>query len=201
VTEEYNPLDYENLTRNLARELLRRGPFRLPLEQAFSGSGVYALFYSGDFELYQPVRSPDAAFPIYVGKAVPEGARKGKRSRRPGTALFRRICEHVDSINQAGNLNIEDFQCRFLVVTPLWISMAERFLLEYFQPNWNVCLEGFGLHDPGKGRHQGEIPWWDVLHPGRSWAHRLRQTRSEEEVIVRLQRFLAENPPRRGELP
>ncbi len=199
--EEYNPLDYENLTRNLVRELLRRGPFPLPLEKAFHGSGVYAFFYDGDFPHYREIRSPDATFPIYVGKAVPGGARKGRRTTRPSRSLYRRLCEHVESIDQAENLSIQDFSCRYLVVTPLWITMAERFLIEYFQSIWNVCIEGFGLHDPGRGRHQGEVPWWDTLHPGRPWAARLRQTRTGRDPIDRLQAFLRENPPKRGELP
>jgi len=195
--DEYNPLDYENLTRNLVRELLRRGPFPLPLQNVFHGSGVYALFYDGEFMPYRAIRSPDAVFPIYVGKAVPEGARKGRRMTRPSRALHRRLCEHYESINQATNLRIQDFSCRFLVVTPLWITMAERFLIEYFRSVWNVCIEGFGLHDPGRGRHEGEIPWWDALHPGRAWAKRLRQTRIAQDAMDRLAHFLEENPPRK----
>jgi Eco29kI restriction endonuclease len=47
-----------------------------------------------------------------------------------------------------------------------------------FSAAWNVCIAGFGLHDPGSRGHQGEIPWWDTLHLGRAWAARLRQTRT-----------------------
>ena len=83
--------------------------------------------------------------------------------------------QHVASIKAAENLSIGDVRCRYLTVVPLW----------------NVCIEGFGLHDPGKGRHQGEIPWWDALHPGRVWATRLRQTKTAEEAIARLREFLA----------
>ncbi len=199
--EEYNPLDYDNLTRNLVRELMSRGPYPLPLETPFEGAGVYALFYNGSFEPYHPVRSPKATLPIYVGKAVPAGARKGSRSAGPGSALHNRLSEHVASVEAAGNLDIADFRCRFLVVTPLWITMAERFLLEHFQPVWNVCVEGFGNHDPGKGRHQGEISWWDALHPGRPWAKRLRQTRTSVEARRMLADFLGANPPDRQAKP
>ena len=75
--DEYNPLDYQNLTRHCVDELMRRGPFELPLKQDFFGAGVYALFYTGNDPIYAKIRSPNADWPIYVGKAVPPGGRKG----------------------------------------------------------------------------------------------------------------------------
>lgn len=68
--------------------------------------------------------------------------------------------------------------------------MAERFLIEHYQPCWNVCIEGFGQHDPGRGRHQGERSWWDTLHPGRSWADKLQERKSPQEALEMLQAFL-----------
>jgi len=76
-TVEYNPLDYANLTRNCVEELLRRGPFKLPLEDDLVGSGVYALFYTGRDARYASIVSKEAEWPIYVGKAIPPGGRKG----------------------------------------------------------------------------------------------------------------------------
>lgn len=188
---EYNPLDYGNLTKNVVEELMRRGPFELPLSQVFEGAGVYALFYDGDFEPYAPLRSAAADVPIYVGKAIPSGGRRGGRAARGTRApLYARIAQHVTSIQMAGNLRLEDFRCRYLVVTPLWITMAERFLIEHYQPIWNICLDGFGNHDPGAGRHQGENTWWDALHPGRLWAARLRQSRDFPLAVQRLQSCL-----------
>jgi hypothetical protein len=169
--EEYNPLDYGNLTRNCVEELMKRGPYPLPPEREFIGAGVYAIFYDGDFPLYSQIRSPDSTYPIYVGKAVPAGARTGKKAAdgsRPGKPLFSRLQEHAESIQRAHNLRIEHFRCRYLVVTPLWITMAERFLIEDFQPLWNIALDGFGNHDPGRRRAGGLISWWDLFHPGRS---------------------------------
>lgn len=166
----------------------------LPPTEPFSGAGVYALFYNGNFYLYQHprIRSHDIGSPIYVGKAVPAGARIGRstRARSSGRPLYSRLREHADGISAATNLELSDFLCRFLVVTPLWITMAERFLIENFQPIWNVSATGFGNHDPGSGRHQGEISWWDALHPGREWASRLRQTRAATDAEVRLRDFL-----------
>ena len=190
--DEYNPLDYRNLTVNLIRELMSRGPFALPPAPRFPGAGVYALFYTGEFDLYGPVRSIDCSRPIYVGKSVPSGARKGRQtgSESVGSELFSRLREHSRSIEDS-DLAVSDFACRFLVVNPLWITMAERFLIEEFQPLWNVCLEGFGIHDPGSGRRAGERSWWDGLHPGRSWASKQRTTRSQAESISRVREFFA----------
>lgn len=193
----YNPLDYDNLTASVVRELMGKEPSELPLAERFAGAGVYALFYGGSLDFYAPVRSPDSSTPIYVGKAVPPGARKGGRGRGASApALYNRIAEHVASIEAVGNLHLREFRCRYLTVVPLWITMAERFLIEHYQPIWNVCVEGFGLHDPGSGRHAGEISWWDALHPGRPWAARLRPTRSAEEAISRLERHLADRGTR-----
>ena len=192
---EYNPLDYENLTINLVRELMQRTPSPLPPAERFRGAGVYALFYRGGFGPYQHpyVRSDEAEHPIYVGKAVPAGARTGssRGGRSSASELYSRLREHSESIGVAQNLELADFVCRFLVVTPLWITMAERFLIENFQPVWNVCIEGFGLHDPGRGRHQGLLPWWDALHPGRAWAASLQQGRTSADAETRLREFLA----------
>lgn len=188
--KEYNPLDYENLTINLVRELMSRGPWKLPLTDSFSGPGVYALFYDGDFTPYSSIRSPHADRPIYVGKAVPPGARKGAKSTSDSRSLHARIAEHAHSIASTTNLDIKDFACRYLTVVPLWITMAERFLLEHYQPIWNVCLEGFGLHDPGQGRHQGQVSWWDTLHPGRTWAGNLQPNKTVEQATARLMEFL-----------
>ncbi|MCP4444089.1 MAG: Eco29kI family restriction endonuclease [Myxococcales bacterium] len=193
MADVYNPLDYGNLTKNLVRELLERGPYALP-PVPFQGPGVYALFYKGQFEPYSSVRSAKSKKPIYVGKAVPAGARKGAKGGDPFSSktLHSRISQHSRSVELAENLALTDFSCRYLVVEPLWITMAERFLIEHYQPVWNVCLDGFGNHDPGKGRHQGEITWWDALHPGREWAKKLKQTRSAKQAKDKLAAFFAE---------
>lgn len=188
-TREYNPLDYANLTKSCVEELLRSEPCALPLQQEFSGAGIYALFYDGDFSLYGKIRSPRAELPIYVGKAVPAGARKGLAKPTNAKSLFHRINQHTKSIEATASLRVSDFRCRYLVVTPLWITMAERFLLEHYQPIWNVVLDGFGNHHPGKGRFEGQITWWDALHPGRSWAAKLQQTRDALSAEQRLIEF------------
>jgi len=187
-TSEYNPLDYGNLTVNLVRELMSRGPYPLPPAEAFAGAGVYALFYTGAVDYYGRVASPECDQPIYVGKAVPRGARKGIRggTSTPGHPLFDRLREHGRSIAAGAELDLADFKCRYLVVTPLWITMAERFLIENFQPIWNLCLDGFGNHPQGSGRQRQEVSWWDALHPGRTAASALRQTRTRSDALRQL---------------
>ena len=71
---------------------------------------MYALFYRGEFEPYLPVVSPDSSHPIYVGKAVPKGARKGLVSgaRAAGRPLYGRLAEHARSIREAQNLELDD---------------------------------------------------------------------------------------------
>lgn len=194
----YNPLDYEKLTGNLIRALMEREPVSLPLPERFPGPGVYALFYTGDFPAYSRIRSEDVRTPIYVGKAVPPGARKGGvEDNLQSPTLYKRIHEHVASIQSADNLELKDFLCRYMTVVPLWITVAERFLIEHYRPIWNVCIDGFGLHNPGRGRFKGKLPWWDALHPGRHWAANLRQTKSAEEALRRLSEFLGDEGPAR----
>jgi hypothetical protein len=102
-----------------------------------------------------------------------------------GKALFARLTEHSLSIESAENLNIEDFFCRFLVVDDIWIALAESMLIERFKPVWNCLLDGFGNHDPGKGRHAGATPQWDCVHPGRTWAARLQPCTVKKDVLER----------------
>jgi hypothetical protein len=142
-------------------ELTNRPVHPLPPPGLFNGSGIYALYYTGDFELYQSnsIRSEECNQPIYVGRA-----RLTKTSgARP---LYRRLREHETSIQQATNLHLEDFRCRFLLLHPLWVSTVEDLLIEHFDTLWNGVIDGFGVHDPGGKRHTGEIPLWDILHPG-----------------------------------
>ena len=198
IIPAFNPLDYANLTKNVVDELMRQDPFALPLARRFAGAGVYALFYVGDDPNYAPERSPDALLPIYVGKAAPKGARKGFIANAPvGTHLYDRIAQHTSSIEAALDLTTTDFLARYLVVEPLWIVMAESFLITNFKPLWNLHLDGFGNHNPGRGRHEGENSWWDARHPGRAWATNLRQTRTQDaakEHVAAYHRLQVENP-------
>lgn len=110
-----------------------------------------------------------------------------------GILGYKRLAEHSESVKAAENLNITDFCCRFLVVDDIWIPLAESMLIERFKPVWNRVLDGFGNHDPGKGRHQGMMPQWDCLHPGRAWAARLQPCAiTAEQLVKRVERYLSE---------
>ncbi len=186
----YNPLATKNLGRSVAQALLE-----VPLEplsklRPFVGPGVYAIYYGGPFPAYKPItgRDKDGQLqrPIYVGKAVPAGRRKGlaKPGPRGDHSLYGRIEEHAESIEAAkSTLNIEDFEFRCLIVDPLFITLGESLLIAEFAPLWNLVVEGFGNHDPGKGRHKGKRPRWDVVHPGRAWAAKC-EDRDETAVQI-----------------
>lgn len=174
----FNPLDKKNLGASVAEALLTKEVHPLSELPVFEGAGIYAIYYSGEFEAYQQISrlNSDDKFmlPIYVGKAVPKGARMGANLKlAAGKVLHKRLKEHADSIKAAENLDIKDFYCRFLVVDDIWIPLGESLIIARFTPVWNSLIDGFGNHNPGKGRHAGMRPRWDVLHPGRGWAMNL----------------------------
>jgi hypothetical protein len=173
----YNPLDKRNLGESVAEALLSQPVSELPPPKRFWGAGVYAIYYKGDFPAYDFVASANQndawALPIYVGKAVPKGARKGAfgLDLKPGAALYNRLRQHSLSI-KATALNPAHFFCRYLVVEDIWIPLGESLLISKFRPLWNVVVEGFGNHTPGKGRFEGMRSPWDMIHPGRGWAQK-----------------------------
>lgn len=186
----FNPLDKKNLGASVAEALLKNPAQPLGEIETFQGAGIYAIYYMGDFQAYAELakRNHDNQFsaPIYVGKAVPKGARRGgDLDAEPGKVLYKRLTEHAESIRAAENLSIQDFHCRFLVVDDIWIPLGESLIIARFTPIWNSLIDGFGNHDPGKGRHAGMRPRWDVLHPGRGWAQNLRERNEDAEDIGR----------------
>ena len=199
ILKSFNPLDKRHLGESVADALLLAGAQELPPEP-FIGAGVYAIYYTGSFSAYEQLAKSnrDGRFrcPIYVGKAVPPGARKGGLGLGAdhGLALFKRLAEHAESIKAARNLDIADFRCRFLVVDDIWIPLAESVLIERFKPVWNRVLDGFGNHDPGKGRYQGMMPQWDCLHPGRAWAERLQPCANNSgQLAEKVKEYLGNN--------
>lgn len=178
IPTPYNPLEKRRLAESIVRELLISEPEPLGNLKPFIGAGIYAIYFRGDFKLYERLSKRNFStflHPIYVGQAASSGGRKGGFSELPNSpALFNRLSQHASSVRQANNLDVVDFSCRYLVVDEFWISLAESLLIESYRPLWNVAVDGFGNHDPGSGRHQGKRPSWDTLHPGRPWASRLQ---------------------------
>ena len=196
VFEPFNPLDKRHLGESAAYALLNSDIYELP-PKPFVAAGVYALYYIGDYEPYKELaevnKNDQYACPIYVGKAVPDGARKGGQGENvdPGMALYKRLNDHAKSISAARNLKLEDFRCQFLSVDDIWIPLTESLMIERFKPVWNCVLDGFGNHDPGQGRYKGKKPYWDCVHPGREWAERLEPCLlSEAELTKKIKVFL-----------
>lgn len=191
----FNPLDKRNLGESVATALLARPVLPLAQLELFTGAGVYALYYTGGFPAYQEIATRNQgnawALPIYVGKAVPAGSRKGGMGLgdNPGQVLHKRLREHLESIEAVNNLEARDFGCRYLTVDDIWIPLGESLLIARFSPIWNTLVDGFGNHDPGKGRHAGLRPRWDTLHPGRRWAGRLM---ARDETPATIQREIKE---------
>ncbi|HEV2329755.1 MAG TPA: Eco29kI family restriction endonuclease [Verrucomicrobiae bacterium] len=194
--EPFNPLNKKNLGFSVAEAMLQKAVEPLPPGSSFLGAGVYALYYIGDFPAYKAIaeKNKNNKFecPIYVGKAVPKGARKGGfgLDASPGKVLYNRLCEHADTIQHAQSLKLADFRCRYLTVDDIWIPLGESLLIEMFSPLWNKVLDGFGIHDPGGGRKGQKVSQWDTLHPGRSWATKLQPGGAQKEILERIANHL-----------
>jgi hypothetical protein len=176
MTDVFNPLDIENLGLSVLTAILKSEPTPLAEVGIFTGAGIYVIYYTGDHPAYTHISAANAdgkfSQPIYVGKAIPAGGRKGiaVATNTNTKQLSARIREHARSIQAAKDLNIEDFCARWLIVEPIWIPLGESLMISRNAPVWNALVDGFGNHDPGAGRISGVRSRWDTLHPGRAWA-------------------------------
>lgn len=162
---------------------------------------MYAIYYTGDFKLYRPIahRNLGNRFeqPIYVGKAVPKGGRKGGLGydAASGAALRERLKQHATSVDQSQNLRLADFHFRALTVDDIWIPLGENVLIEKFQPLWNRVIDGFGNKDPGNRRATQYRSSWDVLHPGRAFVDKLAENPlTVAQIRQRIKDFLRGAP-------
>jgi hypothetical protein len=167
--------------------------------ERFYGSGVYALYYNGDFPAYREISKREQ--PIYVGKVDPADL-SAKIARDQGDRLANRLNDHRRTISKAADtLRLEDFEYRALVVQTGWQTSAEQYLIELFKPIWNnetaICY-GFGKHgDAPETRGNLRSPW-DTLHAGRDWAHRdpeMKDARTEQRIIEDIHEHLSKYPP------
>ena len=181
----YNPLDYASLSETLSRELMSSELIPLAEVEKFYGDGVYALFYCGDFPAYMELSDINfdtpGSFPIYIGKAGPKTLTGMELNAsivdtpQAGTRLYDRVAnDHRKSIEAATNIDVSEFYCRMLVLNAVWVPLTESALIARYVPIWNSIVPGFGNHAPGKGRKDGKISRWDILHPGRG-----RETEAE----------------------
>jgi hypothetical protein len=167
--------------------------------EKFYGSGVYGIYYNGDFPAYKGISKKE--HPIYVGKADPADP-TSKTAMEQGDRLSNRLNDHRKNIAKAeSTLRIEDFEYRALVVQTGYQKAAEDYLIHLFKPIWNsetsICY-GLGKHgDDPETRANLRSPW-DTLHPGRDWAHRdpkMKDARSAERIVHDIAEHLGKYPP------
>lgn len=150
---------------------------RLPLQNvsSFYGSGVYAIYYNGDFPAYKPISKSET--PIYVGQAAPNISNARNPSEQ-GDKLSSRLIEHFKNISKAtSTLSISDFEYRALVVQSGWETAAEDYLIHLFHPIWNSetkLVFGLGKHGDSAVTRSNKRSPWDTVHPGRVWANDLK---------------------------
>ncbi len=165
----------------------------LPPPDSFSGTGVYALYYTGSDHLYKEygaVNRLSYRAAIYVGKAVPKGWRRARSSDNPlrqSQELCHRLKEHSRSIEASPDLSASDFMCRFVIFEDTgsdMIGTIEAALIKLHRPLWNTTVDGFGNHDPGRGRYEQAKSDWDVIHPGRPWVRKCKGAARSRSAIL-----------------
>lgn len=114
-------------------------PCPLPVTPRFPGCGVYALYYVVKRGIYAPLglhSHEQMTIPIYVGKAVPTGWRTGRSRGAKDPNLYVRLREHARSIDQAENLDVTAFRCRFALlnrietdlIVPIEAELIRRYM-------------------------------------------------------------------------
>ena len=138
--------------------------------------------------------------PIYVGKAVPKGWRQARiedNLDKKSYELIGRLREHSRSLEQANNLQTSEFHCRFMILegsASSLIGTVEASLIRHYKPIWNTNIDGFGNHDPGSGRYNQAKSHWDIIHPGRAWAEKLKgDSPDQSKVEERIEEYFKKN--------
>lgn len=174
----YNPLDKANLGRSVAEAILNQ-PYQVMPPKPFEGIGIYAIYYFGNNPIYamnsRYNQRNDIGWPIYIGKAIATGGRKGilNTENSKSKNLYNRIRKHANTIDEVENLNLKDFKCKYLTIDSIWIPLGEQLLIDRYKPLWNSIIDGFGNNDPGSRRYSGNSPEWHLLHRGVSWAKKM----------------------------
>ena len=195
----FDPTNPDVVGRLIGETLIEQSRAPLDALTKFYGSGVYSIYYKGQFPAYVPASGTDT--PLYVGKADPATS-DARSAIEQGVKLWGRLGEHAKSIRSATNLDIADFECRYLVVKSAWQGTAELYLINLFKPVWNnevgICF-GIGKHgDAAETRTNTRSPW-DTIHPGRAWATKegnRPNPLTDEQIIESILKHYIENPPR-----
>ncbi len=173
----------------------------LPPPEKFLGTGIYALYYTGQatpYSKYAELNRLAYDFPIYLGKAVPTGWRQSRTENTDDNhsqELYSRLRQHANNIKQVKDLTTGDFSCRFMILegsSSDMIGTLEASLIKWKKPLWNSFLDGFGNHDPGSGRYEQAKSDWDVVHPGRLWAKKCKgKTPTRASLLAGIENFLS----------
>lgn len=209
--ESFDPSDPKTVGRMVSLALLAQPRVPLGSVRAAYGSGVYAIYYSGDHPLYRRISGTET--PIYVGKADPTNG-DASTSREQGPRLTGRLIEHAGTIATAERhaaendlpaglapIRLEDFGCRRLVCATNAQLVAERHLIRMFSPIWNSDTKacwGMSKHGDAATTRRNKRSPWDVVHPGRPWAlsDALVDNASAGEIAARIEAVLDRRPPR-----
>ncbi|MBL4702299.1 MAG: Eco29kI family restriction endonuclease [Phycisphaeraceae bacterium] len=194
---------FAELVKNAVRFFNGTPVHPLASPEKFHGTGVYMIYYTGRSKIYSRYSELNRLsydFPIYVGKAVASGWRQSRTShtvKKQTTELWSRINQHRNSIDITKNLSSDSFSCRFMIFEDAssdMIGTVEAALIKWKTPLWNSFLDGFGNHDPGKGRYEQAKSDWDVVHSGRPWADKCKgKTPSQKELLVGIEKFLSKH--------
>jgi hypothetical protein len=196
-TSVFDPSNPKVVGRFTALALLAQSQVPLSAIGRFYGSGVYAIYYHGDFPLYQPLSRSES--PIYVGKAGP-AEQSARTALEQGERLAARLNDHRKNIERAKTtLNVADFSARYLVVQSGWETTAESYLIHLFRPIWNSemnMLYGLGKHGDAATTRANKRSPWDTLHPGRKWAEAtLEDGRTITQITADVAAHFAAHPP------
>ncbi len=197
----YASPDFEEIIKDTIRFFNGTPVHSIPIPERFHGTGVYALYCiakTGIYSKFHSINRTAFRIPIYVGKAVPKGWRQARQLLSTDTRSYElnnRIREHSRSIDLGEGLGKSDFFCRFMILEGKesdLIGTVEAALIRKYQPIWNTLIDGFGNHDPGKGRYEQAKSDWDVCHPGRSWADKCQGVHAnKEELLQGIENFMS----------
>ncbi len=206
----FDPTNPDTAGRLVALALVAQDKVPLARIARTYGSGVYAIYYSGDHPAYAEVSGTET--PIYVGKADPK-IPDARTSREQGPQLYGRLADHRRMIKTVGEyaanhglanpLRVEDFFCHRLVCATNAQLVAERHLIGTFKPIWNnemgICW-GISKHGDAATTRANKRSPWDVMHPGRTWAmaESLEDKLSPEVIATRIKEHFLAHPPLRS---
>jgi len=193
--------DFEEIINDTIRFFNGTPVLPVPVPERFHGTGVYAIYCIAQEGIYcdfHMINRTAYNIPIYIGKAVPKGWRLGRSNVAADSKTYElnnRIREHGKNLQLGQGLHILDFHTRFMILEGAesdLIGTVEAALIRKYQPLWNTLLDGFGNHDPGKGRYEQAMSDWDVCHPGRLWAKKCRGTHSNRaQLLKNIAEFMA----------